>query len=264
MGGAERAERRRKQREAAARNRQPESPGRDGGPRRAVTALVGVVVLLAVVVGVGVWLQQRDTPGELPAAIPVVSPAAEYPVELAGETVVAGRPAAPVTIDVYEDYLCPGCAELEDRYGDRLARAVASGRAVVRYHPVAILDDESEPGGYSSRAAVASLCAVRAGIFPAVHASLFATPPVPGEAGWTDAQLAGLGRALGAGEGFARCLRDDDVGQRVAAATQQARQRIAALRGDGLVGTPTVLVDGELADPGHSRWLDRALGVAGR
>jgi protein-disulfide isomerase len=236
-------------------------PEAAAGRRRGAAALTAVVMLLAVVVGVGGWLQQRAAPGELPAAILVVSPVAGYPVELDGTTVVAGRPAAPVTIDVYEDYLCPGCAELADRYGERLVRAAASGRAVVRHHPVAMLDGESEPEGYSSRAAVAALCAARTGIFPAVHASLLATPPVPASAGWTGAQLAALGRALGAGDGFARCLRDDGVEQRVAAATRQVRQRIAALRGDGLAGIPTVLVDGDLADPGHSRWLDRALGV---
>lgn len=264
MGGGERAERRRKQQEAAARSHQPEPRRQDGARRRAVAAVAGVVVLLAVVVGVGIWLQQRTTPGELPAAIPVAPPAADYAVELQGATVVAGDRGAPVTIDVYEDFLCPGCAALEDRYGDRLAQAAASGQAAVRYHPIALLDEESEPQGYSTLAAGASRCAASAGIFPALHTSLFAAQPTQGEPAWTAAQIVALGRQLGADGGFARCIRDEGTEQQVTAATRQARQRIAELRGDGLVGTPTVLVDGRMVDPGDPEWLDRALGGTGR
>ncbi|MQA15040.1 MAG: thioredoxin domain-containing protein, partial [Pseudonocardiaceae bacterium] len=159
MGGAERAERKRKQQafEAAAREREDVTPDRGRG--RIATAAAAVLVLLAVVVGVGVWLQQRDDPGELPAAIPATTPAADYPVELQGETVVAGDPGAPVPVDVYEDFLCPGCAALENLYGDRLAQAAASGQAVVRYHPIAMLDEDSDPEGYSTLAAGAAICA---------------------------------------------------------------------------------------------------------
>lgn len=266
MGGAERAERKRRQQEAAARSQQPEeAPQRtDGGGRRVLTAVAAVVVLLAVVVGVGVWLQQRDTPGELPAAIPVTDAAADYAAESQGGAVVAGDAGAPVTIDVYEDLLCPGCAELVDRDGDRLAQAAADGQAVVRYHPIALLDEDSEPPGYSTLAAGASHCAAQAGIFPALHTSLFAEQPTQGEQGWTRPQIAALGRQLGADDGYARCVRGDAVEQQVTAATQQARQRIREVRGDGLVGTPTVLVDGKLADPGDREWLDRALGTARR
>lgn len=208
----------------------------------------------------GVWLQQRGTPGELPAAIPVTSPAADYPVQLQGATLVTGQRGAPVTIDVYEDFLCPGCAALEERDGDLLAKAAAGGQAVVRYHPIALLDEESEPPGYSTLAAGSAHCAARAGIFPTVHASLYAAQPTESGEGWTQPQIVALGRQLGAGDGFARCLRDTGTDRRVTAATQQARQRIAELRGDGLVGTPTVLVNGQMVDPGDLEWLDRALG----
>lgn len=258
MGGAERAERKRKQEEAA-RSRQAVPQRGDGGSRRLVTAVAAALVLLAVVAGVGVWLQ-RDTPGELAAAIPVAPPAADFAVELQAGAIVAGERSAPVTIDVYEDYLCPGCAELEDRDGERMAQAAADGKAIVRYHPIALLDDRSEPEGYSTLAAGASHCAAEAGVFPTVHTSLFAAQPTQGEQAWTRAQIVALGRKLGADESFARCIRDDRVEQQLTVATQQARQRIAELRGDGLVGTPTVLVDGRIADPGDAEWLDRALG----
>ncbi|MDQ4033906.1 MAG: protein-disulfide isomerase, partial [Actinomycetota bacterium] len=70
-------------------------------------------------------------------------------------------------------------------------------------------------------------------------------------------QLLQLGRDLGAGDDFTRCLREDGS-QRVAAATRQARLDVS-----GGLGTPTVLVNGEIADLGDSDWLDDALGTSG-
>ena len=264
MGGAERAERRRRQQAAqAARVAQGSTPtaGAPGsaGRSKAGVARVAIGVLVVLVVGGGIWLQTRGNSGELPAAVPVVQPAADYPVQARGDVVVAGDPQAPVTIDVYEDFLCPICGAFEDEYGDRLTRAAASGAATVRYHPVAILDGLSDPSGYSTLAAATALCAADAGVFPAVHESLFATQPAEGGTGWTQGQLLQLGRDLGAGADFTRCLREDGA-QRVVAATQQARLDVSGPQG---LGTLTVLVNGEVADLGDRDWLDDALGTSG-
>ncbi|MDQ3989182.1 MAG: hypothetical protein M3291_08310, partial [Actinomycetota bacterium] len=78
-----------------------------------------------------------------------------------------------------------------------------------------------------------------------------------GGTGWTQSQLLQLGRDLGAGDDFTRCLREDGS-QRVAAATRQARLDVS-----GGLSTPTVLVNGEIADLGDSDWLNDALGISG-
>jgi len=259
VGGAERAERRRRQQAAQTATSTPMQPsGADGGRSRVVVAAVAVVALLALVVGGGIWLQQRDDPGDLPAAIPVVQPAADYPVQVRGNVIVAGEPDAPVTIDVYEDFLCPICGDFEDEYGDRLELAAANGEATIRYHPIAILDESSEPTGYSRRAGATAFCAADEGIYPVVHGSLYATQPEEGEAGWTRDQLVQLGRSLGAGPDFGACLQGDGTVQ-VLSATQQARMDVPGPRG---LATPTVLVDGEAADIGDPDWLDEALGTS--
>lgn len=260
MGGAERAERKRKQQAVklapVAANR---TTVRDG--RRGAVAGVLVVLLLALVVGGGVWLQRLSEPGELPATVPVADPGPEYPVAAEGDSVVIGAADAPVTIDVYEDFLCPGCGQFEQLYGAQLEQAAAAGQARVVYHPVAILDDHSEPAGYSTLAAGGAFCAVEAGVFPRFHASLFAVQPRSGGPGWSLAQLERLGRDLNAGDGFARCLREGTE-DRVTAATDQARAYLSAVRPDGRIGTPTVLVNGTIADTGDPGWLDEALGAA--
>lgn len=261
MGGAERAERKRRQQAAQAGASTPVQRGAgDGGRSRVVVAAVAVGTLLALVVGGGIWLQDYNDPGDLPAAIPVAQPATDYPVQVHGTVVVAGGPHAPVTIDIYEDFLCPVCGDFEEEYGDRLDLAAATGEATIRYHPVAILNESTEPAGYSTLAAAAAFCAADRGIYPAVHESLFATQPEEGGAGWTREQLVQLGRTLGAGPDFGPCLQGDGA-KRVARATQQARTDVSGPRG---LATPTVLVNGDAADIGDPDWLDEVLGTAER
>lgn len=254
MGGAERAERKRKRQGAAA----VAAARGGGGPSRTMIAAIAIVVALAVVIGAGVFLQSRNQPGPLPAAIPIAAAGPEYPVTVQGNTVVTGSPQAPVTIDIYEDFLCPGCAQFEQRYHQRLAQAAAEGKAKVVYHPVAILDQRSEPAGYSTLAAGATFCAADAGIFSRFHDSLFAAQPSEGGPSWTSAQLQQLGRDLGAGDAFARCVQAG-AEQRVATATNSARQYISGLHPDGRFGTPTVVVNGTLIDIRDEAWLDKVL-----
>lgn len=262
VGGAERAERKRKQRAARAVGASPVAAARaDQGVSRGAVAGVAVVVLLALVVGLGAWLQTHSESGDLPPTIPVAAAGPTYEVAALDDAVVIGKPGAPVTIDVYEDFLCPACEQFEKLYGDQLEQAAALGQAKVIYHPVAILDAFSEPAGYSSLAAAGAFCASEAGVFPRFHESLFAAQPREGGPGWSSPQLQQLGRDLGAGDGFARCIQDG-AAQRVTAATEQAREYLSRLRPDGRLGTPTVLVNGAVADTGDPGWLDEALGAA--
>ncbi|MGH3837782.1 MAG: DsbA family protein [Pseudonocardiaceae bacterium] len=259
MSGAERGEEKRKRQAAEAVTAARGS----GGPSRGVVAGVAIVVVLAVVVGVGLWLQNRNEPADLPVAIPVAAAGPEYPVAVQGDVIVTGSPQAPVTIDVYEDFLCPSCGQFEKLYHQQLAQAAADGEAKVVYHPVAILDDLSVPAGYSTLAAGATFCAAEANIFPRFHASLFATQPAEGGPGWTSAQLQQLGRDLGAGDSFASCVQAG-ADRRVAASTEIAKRFISGLRPDGRFGTPTVVVNGALADISDEGWLDQALSGARR
>lgn len=259
VGGAQRGEGKRKRQAVEAVTATREG----GGPSRGVVAGVAIVVVLAVVVVVVLWLQNRNEPADLPAAVPVAAAGPENRVIVQGDVVVTGSPQAPVTIDVYEDFLCRGCGQFEKLYHQRLAQAVADNKARVVYHPVAILDDLSVPAGYSTLAAGATLCAAKAGIFPRFHNSLFATQPTEDGPGWTSAQLQQLGRDLGAGDSFGSCVQAG-ADQRIAAATESAKRYVSGLRPDGRFGTPTVVVNGALADVGDERWLDQALSGARR
>jgi protein-disulfide isomerase len=187
--------------------------------------------------------------------------AATYPVAADGGVVIAGQTTAPVTVDVYSDYMCSGCKRFETAYRDELTDALNAGQIVLRHHPIAVLDDRSNPPGYSARAANAVLCAVPAGIFPSFHDTLFAEQATQGSAGLTDDQLIGVGTTLGAAGDFAGCVR---TGANQAAVAAQTRSALAdpALRRDGAFGTPTVTVNGGQVDVNDTAWLQNVIAAA--
>ena len=94
MGVASRSEKKRRQEAAAQRLAAAGiTPQRRGAVP--VLAVVGVVAV-ALVAGLVIWLVRGSGTAE----------AATYPVAADGGVVLAGQTAAPVTVDVYSDYLC--------------------------------------------------------------------------------------------------------------------------------------------------------------
>ncbi|MDK3256340.1 DsbA family protein [Blastococcus capsensis] len=201
--------------------------------RLATGLVVTALVVAAVVVAVVVQSARTDTSG-------AVTPA-NTAAGTGGAAFVAGPADAPVTIDVYEDYLCPACRRFEADAGDELARLAAEGTARVRYRPVAILDRLSDDD-YSTRAAnAAAVVADAAGVeaFLEFADLLFANQPPEGGPGLSDEQLITLAAQAGAtGADVEAAIRELRFGDWVERVTDQASQ-------EGLTGTPTVLVDSD-------------------
>ena len=251
MGGASRNERRRRQGAAADRkpaiDRVPGSGGKDNRVKVGIVVAVVIVVMFATI-----YIVLNRPWGSSPQT------AATYPVSVDGVVVTAGQPAAPVTIDVYEDFLCPFCERFETRNSDALTAALNEGKAKVNYHALNILDARTTPPGYSTLAANAALCAVPAGIWPALHARLFAEQPAEGSAGLTAAQLSAIGTSLGAGPGFTQCAEGNGNAAAITAATAAASAD-PGLQTDGQFGTPTIAVGGQKIDVSDSDWLQTVL-----
>ena len=253
MGGASRNERRRRQEavRGTAGARRPDVgriPG-SGGDNRVKVGIAVAVVLVVFFVGAYVLLNR---PSSTPPA------AASYPVSADGVVVTAGRPAAPVTIDVYEDYLCPFCERLEKRSGPDLAKALNDGQVKVNYHALDILADNSVPAGYSTLAANAALCAVPANIWPAYHERLFAEQPAEGGPGLSVAELTKIGTDLGAGPDFGTCVSGNANAGAITAASAAAVSD-PSLKPQGQFGTPTVAVGGKKIDVSASDWLSKVI-----
>ncbi|GAA4559500.1 DsbA family protein [Pseudonocardia xishanensis] len=251
MGGADRSERRRKQEAAQARLKAAGITPKRSGPsgNALVLGIVAVVVIVAIIVGVVVTLNSRST-------TEAVAP--NYPVARDGAAITAGQAAAPVTVDIYEDYLCPYCERLETAYKDQITTALNAGQIKVNYHAISILDRASSPAGYSTRAANAAICAADAGIFPAYHAALYADQPAEGSAGFSVQELTDKGTALGAGAGFGQCVAAQANTGLIENATNTAAAN-PALQTNGNFGTPTVAVGGQKVDVNDSEWLQKAI-----
>lgn len=249
MGGASRNEQRRKQEAAAARMRAAGiTPPPVAAKKTSPLVYVGAVLGVAVIIGMVVFFTQRSG----------TTATATYDVASSKGVVTLGDAGAPVKIDIYEDYLCPGCKVFSERDHDALTTALNEGKITVRFHPIAILNGETTPEGYSTRAANAALCAADANIFPAYHDKLFAEQPSEGGPGLTDAQLTSFGTDLGAGADFGECVTSGPNAKAVGAETKKAAGD-PALQSDGRFGTPTVAVDGKKVSISSAGWLDDAI-----
>ena len=200
--------------------------------RRLRTIAAGVALILAVAVGIGVQAARStsDRPDGVPAGV-------------VGGVGVALGGSAPVTVDVYEDFLCPACGRFEAAVGPELRRLAAEGKVRIVYRPMAFLDGYSTTR-YSTRALNAAACAIDAGLFADYHTRLFEAQPAEGGPGLSDDQLIELGRDAGiTDDDFAGCV--DDM--RYERWTQQATDAASKA---GVVQTPTVRINGhDLLDP---------------
>lgn len=204
--------------------------------RRRMTAIGGVVAVLALIVGLTWWSISRDSSGEVAQQVP------------AGVTsdfgVVVGDDGATPSIVIYEDFQCPICRDLEAVIGEPLGAAIEAGNAQAEFRVVSFLDRASD-NEFSSRAANAAAAvndAAGAAAFKNFHDLVFANQPEEGTAGPDDEQLIAWAVEAGAVEADVRGpIEDKAFDQWVVNATD-------AMSKNDVTGTPTVFIDGELVE----------------
>jgi protein-disulfide isomerase len=220
-----------RERRAQARRIVEEQKARERRRRVTLWTTVGVVVVLLVagLVGYSVMAgQQKATAGKLVTPSVAVDSGTAF-------TVGTG----PVTIDLYEDFMCPICHEFENASGATIKQLVAQNKVTVRYHPVAILDASSNGTNYSTRAAGAAAAAAVDGKFLAYHDVLYANQPQEGSDGLTDAKLIQLGASVGlTGSSFTDAVHNKTYDAWADKVTETFAQR-------GYTGTPTVVIAGK-------------------
>ena len=138
-----------------------------------------------------------------------------------------GRSGGPI-IDLYVDYQCSHCADLDAVIGPELVRLASSGDAELVIRPVKYLNRSS------ARGAAALYCAAEGGQAFAMHEALLAE--IGGD--FTAEGLTATAEAIGVdGAAFGTCLTDQETARWVAGVTDRARS-------DGISGIPAVFVDG--------------------
>lgn len=225
---------------------------------RSSTVIAAVVLVLVAVVVIGgvIYQSSRSKPRN-----EGYGSAQNSTVQVADGIVRVGAANAPVTVDVYEDFLCPICSQFEKLYGQELAQSLDQGKVAVRYHMLNFLDARSASKNYSTRAAAATLCVASDGngaAFPKFHATLFTTGTQPTESSSTDlsdAQLADLAKTAGASSTGQTCITTGAKKADTAVTAQAGEQQL--LKAVGQVGTPTVLKDGKQVNWQNSDWISQ-------
>ena len=221
-------------RNAAARAAEVRAQQRARERNRNLLVAIGIVAVLAVVIGL-VFALQKGSDDSAEAA-------KDVPANLSsdGFGVTIGDEDAPKTVEVYEDFQCPICHLFEESTKDTLRQQVSEGKIKIEYRMVSFLDDSSK-NDYSSRALNAAMVVLdTAGpdAFLKFHDTLYANQPQEGTAGPEDDQLIEWAVQSGADEEKIKAPIEDKVYE------QWVENATDAMSKQGVTGTPTVFVDG--------------------
>ena len=190
----------------------------------------GVIVVVLVLIGAGIGFQAWRA-HRAPSA-GTVTPGPSVPVTITdGQPISWGSAGAPVTVDLYEDFHCPHCADFEEEYGLILADGQSAGTVRLRIFPMSFID------AGSAAAANGFACAAESGFGAAFYAGLFANQNLD----WSDSQLNQLAQRAGGTvpAEFSSC-----VSERRHAGWADSIDDAAA----GVTGTPTMFIDGQPVD----------------
>jgi len=158
---------------------------------------------------------------------------------VAGEDV----PTGVNRVDIYQDFMCPICGQFEQVNAADLDALREEGTVAIYYHPIAILDRYSAGTNYSTRSANAAGVVADAApeYFLDFSSALYANQPKENTPGLDDATIASIAVGVGVPQAIADGFKSGEFTKWVYAATQRASV-------DGMAGTPTVMVNGEILD----------------
>jgi protein-disulfide isomerase len=187
--------------------------------------IVGISAAIVLVVVLAIALSNR------PATIATTAP--DIPKEWLVATTM-GNPDAPVTVQAWEDFVCPACRQWTSTVEPQLITDyIKTGKVKMEFHqfPLSI----HEPG--SGMAAQASLCANDQGGFWPYHNLLFPAQD-QGQAGFTIDKLAAYAEQIGLdSKALLNCMSSQQYKQAI---TDSGNQAITL----GLNATPSIIVGG--------------------
>lgn len=206
-----------------------EQAAREARVRRIITfgglGVIGVVVIGLIVWGVlGAMNAAKQNAGNKISAT---------------YAVVVGKDDAPVTLDVFQDFMCPVCGEFEKANSEDIAKFVDAGTVRLRIHPMNFLDDASLGTKYSTRAANAFVTVWKAEPDKtlAFNKLLYTNQPSENTTGLTDDQIAEIATQAGVSQSVI------DTFAKLTNADFPTNATTEAYAG-GVTATPTVFING--------------------
>lgn len=234
-----------------------ESEAAERRRERLIRIVGGIVVLLVVggLLAVGFFAGRDDTTAGGSSSAPTPDPNAALPAGVSGENYgvpygtgwTSPDEAKLPTLEVWEDFQCPACAQVEAASGAQIQALADAGKVKLLYRPATFLDgslaaDNQANGNPNSSARATSAwgCAVDAGKTGEYHSAVFDILPEEG-IGWSDQQLIDLGVTVGIAEPdlatYTSCVQDGTYLAWSANSNQ-------AFTEAGVGGTPTGFLNG--------------------
>ena len=209
--------------------------------RTTILIQLGVVVAVLLVVGAIVaYVVIGNSNKQLTAG-----PAATGSISLLGTEgipllvgdngVTVGADKAPVTIDLYEDYSCPHCAEYEAAVGPTLLQLAAKGDAIVNFHPIRIVSDY----GVNAGSAATCVAAKDAQNWPDFHTALYANHSKESDT-WTASDFVNFAKVKGiTDKDTLSCIKQGVYADWILSNTDASRKA-------KVTGTPTLFINGKM------------------
>jgi serine/threonine-protein kinase len=224
----------------------------------AVTVVVAAVGGLAVVAA-HPW--KSSSPSSARTSAPPPPDAVE--LRVLDDGVSIGSSAAPTTIDIFNEPICPPCGSFIRSNASDIDNAVNNKKLAVRYHLLSFLDDKSHSKNYSTRAVAATYCVAAQNdpkLYANFYSGLFASNFQPAEDApedRTDGELAQLAKTVGVDASVIDCIKaGDDVGTGKA----KAAAANATLNGLNATGTPFVWDGIKAVNYQDPTWLTKLVG----
>lgn len=208
------------------------------GPNKALIGGI-VALIVAAIIGGALWYSNRDDSK-------AVQPAGSLPAgAIAGgkglQVYEKESAKASKTVDIYEDFQCPFCKQLETKQGAKLLDQAKNGKIKLRYHIMTFLDDNLGNDA-SARAANAAFCAANAGVFPKYHSTVFANQPEKEGQGYTDQQLVDWGKTAGMDDAHEKAFKSCYSNKTYSAYVKQTEEQSGR---DGITSTPGMKINGK-------------------
>lgn len=213
--------------------------------------LIGAsVAIVAIVVAVIIFNERQAS------SAPVAQP--DVPADWISRTSL-GSPDAPVTVQLWEDFLCPSCQQFSRTVKPQIVEEyVKSGKVRLEFHHFPL--QQHAPGSFMT--AIAAECAADQNLFWPYHDKAFQVIAAEQQGGATPEKLMSFASAVGLNtETFNTCMSSQEHQQTINDSLAMAGQL-------NLRFTPSVIVDGQLLEDsslGNVRaTIDAALAAKGQ
>jgi serine/threonine-protein kinase len=222
-----------------------------------VVALVGVALVVA-----KPWQSSSSSSSSSRSTTPAPPPDA-VTLSVLDDGVFVGSSAAPITIDIFNEPICPPCGSFIRSNAGDIDTAVNNKKLAVRYHLLSFLDDKSHSKNYSTRAVAATYCVAGQSdpkLYTKFYAGIFASDFQPQEGApedRTDGELAQLAKTVGVDASVINCIKS---GEDVSTAKAKSEAGDATLAGLNANGTPFVWDGTKAVNYQDPTWLTKLLG----